>query len=740
MAITESLPVGKDVAVTAGAGRTATVDATAFAVSLAAAGKASGGLFGGKEGALAGGPDVPVKGQKDLAGWGTGQGTADGDELQEAHGDGAVSSSIGKQVVVEAAAAGKDLQQATVGAGMQQAVWTASGAADTTVRTPVKSGASEGLAAEPRAAGTGPLSGKSAFEPSKEIRLPVVPAAAPTTSTVAASPLPAEASVSVPDAPQGTAATGHVAPQQVQAPAAAGTLVRPSSAMPLSAEPGGALTGTAKGVAAEKVVNVGQTRAGDRTGRQGDKALVAGRPIPKAPVTAETTPKVSAGAPAIAPAMPSEAKPSVDESAVKTSAAEAAAVAVAPVPVTDAGSKGVRRADLPLTELTTPGKTVTAIAAPRAARRGPQTVAKIEAAPEKATATGDGTSVLPLVTGVAVAVPQGIAPVQEKAAAPKVGAAGSKGGGKVEAGKDQDGKRVTESAARNTEERSGDHVAAAELSVPVSATGGPESLGAGKNSPAHEGAASGSTVAAMEHLPVVASNAHAVAPMGTVVPPAAVPVRAEAVAVATAAPTSRADDTGLGFGAGMSSGLVSSGQGHTTLQATPTVLEVGVPGGTHGWLKIRAELGEGGAVQASVSSATEAGQETLRKELPAMSAYLQSEHVPVSLQMAHGVAGAAAGDGLAAGLGFGGGNGSHAGTNPEQSRNEAAGFAGVSTGSGEGAEPGSGRRQGSDGGPGNGLTDGVSSAVTAADADWTSPLGYGGVSLTTGGSWVNVIA
>ena len=74
---------------------------------------------------------------------------------------------------------------------------------------------------------------------------------------------------------------------------------------------------------------------------------------------------------------------------------------------------------------------------------------------------------------------------------------------------------------------------------------------------------------------------------------------------------------------------------HKTLQATPTVLEVGVPGGTHGWLKIRAEVGEGGAIRASISSPTKDGEEALHRDLPAMSAYLESERVPVSLQVGH---------------------------------------------------------------------------------------------------------
>lgn len=67
-----------------------------------------------------------------------------------------------------------------------------------------------------------------------------------------------------------------------------------------------------------------------------------------------------------------------------------------------------------------------------------------------------------------------------------------------------------------------------------------------------------------------------------------------------------------------------------TLTATPTSLEVGVANGTHGWLKIRAEMADGGAVNASLSISSTAGQEMLHRELPSLAAYLKSEHVAVS--------------------------------------------------------------------------------------------------------------
>lgn len=68
---------------------------------------------------------------------------------------------------------------------------------------------------------------------------------------------------------------------------------------------------------------------------------------------------------------------------------------------------------------------------------------------------------------------------------------------------------------------------------------------------------------------------------------------------------------------------------HQTLMATPTSLEVGVSNGTHGWLKIRAEMTAGG-VNASLLPTTSSGQEMLHRELPSLTAYLQSERVAVN--------------------------------------------------------------------------------------------------------------
>lgn len=72
-----------------------------------------------------------------------------------------------------------------------------------------------------------------------------------------------------------------------------------------------------------------------------------------------------------------------------------------------------------------------------------------------------------------------------------------------------------------------------------------------------------------------------------------------------------------------------------TLAATPTSLEVGISGGTHGWLKVRAEMAGDGAVHASVSASSSAGTEMLRRELPSITSYLHQEQVAVSSVVIH---------------------------------------------------------------------------------------------------------
>jgi hypothetical protein len=65
------------------------------------------------------------------------------------------------------------------------------------------------------------------------------------------------------------------------------------------------------------------------------------------------------------------------------------------------------------------------------------------------------------------------------------------------------------------------------------------------------------------------------------------------------------------------------------IASSPASLDVGVFDSTHGWLKIRAELGRGGAVSASLTTSASA-HESVRAALPQMASYLGSEAVSVS--------------------------------------------------------------------------------------------------------------
>jgi hypothetical protein len=70
------------------------------------------------------------------------------------------------------------------------------------------------------------------------------------------------------------------------------------------------------------------------------------------------------------------------------------------------------------------------------------------------------------------------------------------------------------------------------------------------------------------------------------------------------------------------------------LAGGPGQLEVGVLDGTHGWLKIRAELGTDGSVNALLTSNATA-HEGLRETVPALSGYLVSESVNIGKIAVH---------------------------------------------------------------------------------------------------------
>ena len=106
-----------------------------------------------------------------------------------------------------------------------------------------------------------------------------------------------------------------------------------------------------------------------------------------------------------------------------------------------------------------------------------------------------------------------------------------------------------------------------------------------------------------------------------------------------------------------------SGAGEVTLSAydagKPNQLEVGLQGGSFGWLKVRAEIGTNGEVNAYLRGASTNTTDLLQVQVPKIEAYLGAQDVPVrsvQVEAAHGHAGGAAsgfaGDG---GLASGGG-------------------------------------------------------------------------------------
>jgi hypothetical protein len=95
----------------------------------------------------------------------------------------------------------------------------------------------------------------------------------------------------------------------------------------------------------------------------------------------------------------------------------------------------------------------------------------------------------------------------------------------------------------------------------------------------------------------------------------------------------------------------SMGGAHRTLLATPTALEIGISNGTHGWLKVRAEMTGGGVVNASLSASTASGQGMLHRELPSLTAYLQQEQVAVNAVVVHAPVAGTESHGLAGGIG-----------------------------------------------------------------------------------------
>jgi hypothetical protein len=128
-----------------------------------------------------------------------------------------------------------------------------------------------------------------------------------------------------------------------------------------------------------------------------------------------------------------------------------------------------------------------------------------------------------------------------------------------------------------------------------------------------------------------ANLAAAAVPVSSVTANIAVPFPHTAAAVSGPADSARAaGSVNAGMLAEPTSSIAQVAEPHRTLLATPTTLEVGVPSGTQGWLRIRAEVGAPGEVNASLSAASSGGRELLHNQMPALNAFLHSEQLAVT--------------------------------------------------------------------------------------------------------------
>jgi hypothetical protein len=169
-----------------------------------------------------------------------------------------------------------------------------------------------------------------------------------------------------------------------------------------------------------------------------------------------------------------------------------------------------------------------------------------------------------------------------------------------------------------------------------------------------------------------------------------------------------------------------------TISSTPVRLDVGVLNGTHGWLRIRAELGTGGAVNTSVT-AIDAAHEALRTAVPEIVSYLGHEDVKVNrIEVLRFTDGGGPQSGM----------GSETPPNGEQQRNESAdsipGQSFVST-------PGGGMDDGEDVSEANGqvapqLVGSVSGGGVVNDVTSSVPGMMWRSGLAGNGAWLNVCA
>ncbi len=207
------------------------------------------------------------------------------------------------------------------------------------------------------------------------------------------------------------------------------------------------------------------------------------------------------------------------------------------------------------------------------------------------------------------------------------------------------------------------------------------------------------------------------------------------LAATSSAPTAGAGQAGAVTGAASahaSANAATSALGsdpslaHQTLLVTPTTLEVGVPNGTQGWLKIRAEVGGQGEVNASLTAGSSGAQEMLHSQLPALNAYLHSEQMPVIATVSD------------RSFSFAGG---HQGTGGQPSGSDSTGGSGSALSQGSASQSDGGQRQtaqpsASIGDPVRGY--GTVTGVNELAAVTTSQLGAASAVSAENGQWLNV--
>jgi hypothetical protein len=130
-------------------------------------------------------------------------------------------------------------------------------------------------------------------------------------------------------------------------------------------------------------------------------------------------------------------------------------------------------------------------------------------------------------------------------------------------------------------------------------------------------------------------------------------IAADTVANSQSMPSHRSNIAELVVGSSSLADGAVQPQEVRTITSTPTVLEVGF-NGTHGWLRVRAELGHTGEISASLTTASPHVAETLHKDLSAITAYLSTEQVGISSMVVNAAAESKGGQFHESGSGHGG--------------------------------------------------------------------------------------